>query len=167
MPKTLVVNSYPTVMMKTISRPQFSQSPPLGHTLGQPILGHKGHKISQYVPLNKPSKNIQTLLELPEDRPIRVVQGYSEMETEEKPPKGPDQDLQHAAESYFDSVKLTKDDSYDASSSSDSGLTAKNEAGSASILAMAQNPSVRKKVGTKVKPPNKSNHFRIGKVKKK
>ena len=56
----------------------FSHSPPLGQTMGQPILGHRP-RISQYVAMGKQSKQVQNLLDVPEDAPQTLVQGSNEL----------------------------------------------------------------------------------------
>ena len=108
MPRSLVIDSFPSIHMKTLDKPMFSQSPPLAQTMGQPILGHRP-RISQYVRMGKQSKQIENLLDVPEDAPQTLVQGSSEL-LKNPPPKHPDPDIKTAAENYMAEAKLTTDD---------------------------------------------------------
>ena len=123
------------------------------------------------------SQRVKDLLQLPEAEPVKVIKGYEKMgdegdlgKTTESAPK----DLQAASKQFFDSVKQSKDDWYDAESST---VTEKNEATLASALAAVQEPYRKgrknsyslqkesKKATTSLK--KKPAHFKIVSKKKK
>ena len=164
MPRSLVIDSYPSIQMRTLDRPLFSKSPPLAQTMGQPILGHRP-RISQYVPMGKQSKQIQNLLDIPEDAPQTLVQGSSEL-LKNSEPAPVDSQIKIDAENYVAEPKLTPDDDYSIPDPP-SGLTAKNQADSSTIVALSQTTTrkvPRKKPAkkiTKKKPAKSVSHFRI------
>ena len=123
------------------------------------------------------SQRVKDLLQLPEAEPDKVIKGFKKMvdegdlgKTTESAPK----DLQASSKQFFDSVKQSKDDWYDAESST---VTEKNEATLASALAAVQEP-YRKGRKTSHSLPKKSTkattslkkkpaHFKIVSKKKK
>ena len=124
--------------MRTLDKPLFSKSPPLGPTMGQPILGHRP-RISQYVKVGKQSKQIQELLDVPEDAPQTLVQGSAELLKNSQPqPTVLDSHIKIEAENYVSQPKLTQDDDYSVPDPPPSSLTAKNEADSSTIIALSQ-----------------------------
>ena len=177
MVKSIVVNSYPSVPMHILSKPHFSVSPPPSRTLGQTILGRDVARVSQMVVMGHQSQKVKDLLQLPEAEPVKVIKGYEKMvdegdfgKTTDSAPK----DLQEASKQFFDSVKQSKDDSYDAEPST---VTEKNEATLSTALAAVQEPYRRgrktshslpkksKKATTSLK--KKPAHFKIVSKKKK
>ena len=113
--------------------------------------------------MGKTSKNVTKMLELPEGRDLTVIQGYSEMVKNWTSQKStPDDDLKSAAKEYFDSVKLSKDDNFEPATDK-SSVTEKNEATTATALAVAQDitpKKMRKSTGMK-KKKGKNTHFKI------
>ena len=104
------------------------------------------------------------MLELPEGRDLTVIQGYSEMVKNRTSQKStPDDDSKSAAKEYFDSVKLSKDDNFEPATTDKSSVTEKNEATTATALAVAQDitpKKMRKSTGMK-KKKGKNIHFKI------
>ena len=173
MVKSIVLNSYPSVPMRVLSKPMFSSSPPFGQTQGQPILSNRP-RISQYFAMGSPSTKVKEVLELPQTRPLTVVEGYKEMvENRTEPSSTPDGDLKAAAREYFESAKLTSQDSYQPLTKP--SVTEKNESTAATALATVQSPvakpkkkkssSKKSKLSTRKKPSqfkivsNKKNDF--------
>ena len=168
MPRSLVIDSYPSIQMRTLDKPLFSKSPPLGLTMGQPILGQRP-RISQYIKVGKQSKQIQELLDMPEDAPQTLVQGSDQLLKNSQPhPTVMDAQIKIEAENYVSEPKLTQDDDYAIPDPPPSSLTAKNEADSSTIIALSQTiprkvyrKKPAKKVTKKKKPAKSSSHFRI------
>ena len=162
----VVVDSYPSVNFKILSRPHISLSPPANtQTIGQGILGHKA-RLSQYVPMGTKSPRVQKLLQLPEAEPMKVIEGYKEMmknppEAEEK-----DADYNAAADQYLKSEKPVSDDSYEPPKTF---VTAKNEATAATAIAVNRGRKVHSRKGAKKKTAKrkpKASHFKIATKKK-
>ena len=170
MVKSLVLDSFPGTSMRILSRPNFTNSPALTtHTIGQPLIGQR-RNLYQYVPMQKTAKIVTKMLKLPEGRDLSVIAGYSEMVKNRTSHKStPDEDLKSASKEYFDSVKLTKDDNFEPATEK-SSVTEKNEAETATALAVAQeiNPKKTRKPGKGVsKKKGKNVHFKIVNKKKK
>ena len=170
MVKSLVLDSFPGTSIRILSRPNFTNSPALTtHTIGQPLIGQH-RNLYQYVPMQKTAKSVTKMLELPEGRDLSVIAGYSEMVKNRTSHKStPDEDLKSASKEYFDSVKLTKDNDFEPATEK-SSLTEKNEAETATALAIAQEitPKKTRKPGKGVsKKKGKSVHFKIVNKKKK
>ena len=112
MPHSLVIDSYPSIQMRTLDKPLFSKSPPLGLTMSQPILG-RHLRISQYIKVGKQSKQIQELLDIPEDAPQTLVQGSDQLLKNSQPhPTIMDAQIKIDADDYVSEPKLTQDDDY-------------------------------------------------------
>ena len=170
MVKSLVLDSFPGTSMRILSRPNFTNSPALTtHTIGQPLIGQR-RNLYQYVPMQKTAKSVTKMLELPEGRDLSVIAGYSEMVKNRTSHKStPDEDLKSASKEYFDSVKLTKDNNFEPATEK-SSVTEKNEAETATALAVAQEitPKKTRKPGKGVsKKKGKNVHFKIVNKKKK
>ena len=170
MVKSLVLDSFPGTSMRILSRPNFTNSPALTtHTIGQPLIGQR-RNLYQYVPMQKTAKSVTKMLELPEGRDLSVIAGYSEMVKNRTSHKSnPDEDLKSTSKEYFDSVKLTKDNNFEPATEK-SSVTEKNEAETATALAVAQeiNPKKTRKPGKGVsKKKGKNVHFKIVNKKKK
>ena len=170
MVKSLVLDSFPGTSMRILSRPNFTNSPALTtHTIGQPLIGQH-RNLYQYVPMQKTAKSVTKMLELPEGRDLSVIAGYSEMVKNRTSHKStPDEDLKSASKEYFDSVKLTKDNNFEPATEK-SSVTEKNEAETATALAVAQEitPKKTRKPGKGVsKKKGKNVHFKIVNKKKK
>ena len=166
MVKGLVLDSYPSVNFRILSKPNISLNPPANtQTIGQGILGHKA-RISQFVSFGRKSPRIQKLLQLPEAEPMKVINGYKEMVQDQPREKEGDADFNAAAKEYLKSEKPVSDDSYDPPKTF---VTEKNEATAATAL--AGRPAKRtvktypKKKTVKRKP--KASHFKITTKKKK
>ena len=164
MVKSLVLDSFPGTSMRILSRPNFTNSPALTtHTIGQPLIGQR-RNLYQYVPMQKTAKSVTKMLELPEGRDLSVIAGYSEMVKNRTSHKStPDEDLKSASKEYFDSVKLTKDNNFEPATEK-SSVTEKNEAETATALAVAQEitPKKTRKPGKGVsKKKGKNVHFKI------
>lgn len=171
MVKSLVLDSFPGTSMRILSRPNFTNSPALTtHTIGQPLIGQR-RNLYQYVPMQKTAKSVTKMLELPEGRDLSVIAGYSEMVKNRTSHKStPDEDLKSASKEYFDSVKLTKDNDFEPATEK-SSVTEKNEAETATALAVAQEITPKKMTkprgGRVSKNKSKSVHFKIVNKKKK
>ena len=110
MVKSIVVNSYPSVPMRILSKPNFSVSPPPARTLGQPILGRDVARVSQMVVMGHQSQRVKDLLQLPQAEPVKVIKGYEKMVDEGdlgKTSASAPEDLKEASKQFFDSVKLS------------------------------------------------------------
>ena len=148
MVKGLVIDSYPSVNFRILSKPTISLCPPANtQTIGQGILGHKA-RISQYVPMGRKSARIQKLLQLPEAEPMKVVEGYKEMAKNlPQQAKGNNEDFKAAAEEFLKSEKPISDDSYEPPKTF---VTEKNEASAATAIASSAVKRVAKPSPTKV-----------------
>ena len=78
MVKSVVMESYPSIPMRILTKPRFSLSPPMGEFRGQPVLGRQVG-VSQYVSMGQQSNQMKKMLQLPETEPIKVVKGYEKI----------------------------------------------------------------------------------------